>query len=464
MSELHSDALVFFGATGDLAYKKIFPSLQGMVKRGHLNVPVIGVAKSGWNLEQLKARVHDSLEKHGEVDSVAFEKLCGLLRYVDGDYQDPATFEALRKELGGSERPAHYLAIPPLLFEAVVEQLTKSGCSKNGRVIIEKPFGHHLESARKLNQILLSSFAEDNIFRIDHYLGKRPVNNLMVFRFANTFVESFWNRNYIESVQITMAEDFGVQGRGGFYDKTGAIRDVIQNHLFQVLSNLAMESPARLDSESIRDEKVKVLKAIPTLTEKDLVRGQFRGYRNENGVAKDSQRETFAALKLEINSWRWKGVPFYIRAGKNLPLTCTEIVGRFRKPPTLIPAESLKENHLRLRLNPDVTIAMGMMVMTSGEDVAAEETEMVASRYPQAGAIDAYERVLGSAMEGDVTMFAREDYVEEAWRIVDGVLKAGTPIYEYEPKTWGPIEAERLKPAGGWSNPSIEEEEVAAAA
>jgi len=464
MSELHSDALVFFGATGDLAYKKIFPSLQGMVKRGHLNVPVIGVAKSGWNLEQLKARVRDSLEKHGGVDSAALEKLCGLLRYVDGDYQDPATFEALRKELDGAERPAHYLAIPPLLFQAVVEQLTKSGCSRNGRVIIEKPFGHHLESARQLNKILLSSFAEDNIFRIDHYLGKRPVNNLMVFRFANTFVESFWNRNYIESVQITMAEDFGVQGRGGFYDKTGAIRDVIQNHLFQVLSNLAMESPARLDSESIRDEKVKVLKAIPPLTEKDLVRGQFRGYRNENGVSKDSQMETFAALKLEINSWRWKGVPFYIRAGKNLPVTCTEIVGRFRKPPTLIPAESLKENHLRLRLNPDVTIAMGMMVMTSGEDVAAEETEMVASRHPQAGAIDAYERVLGSAMEGDVTMFAREDYVEEAWRIVDGVLKAGTPIYEYESKTWGPIEAERLKPAGGWSNPLIEEEEGVAAA
>jgi len=464
MSDLQSDALVFFGATGDLAYKKIFPSLQGMVKRGHLNVPVIGVAKAGWNLDQLKARAQDSLEKHGGVDTAAFEKLCGLLRYVDGDYQDPATFEALRKELEGAERPAHYLAIPPLLFEAVVEQLTKSGCSKNGRVIIEKPFGHHLESARELNTILLSSFAEDNIFRIDHYLGKRPVNNLMVFRFANTFVESFWNRNYIESVQITMAEDFGVQGRGGFYDKTGAIRDVIQNHLFQVLSNLAMESPARLDSESIRDEKVKVLKAIPTLNEKDLVRGQFRGYRNENGVAKDSQMETFAAVKLEINSWRWKGVPFYIRAGKNLPVTCTEIVGRFRKPPTLIPAESLKENHLRLRINPDVTIALGMMVMTSGEDVAAEETEMVASRQPQAGSIDAYERVLGSAMEGDVTMFAREDYVEEAWRIVDGVLKAGTPIYEYQPKTWGPIEAEQLKPMGGWSNPSIQQETVAAAA
>ena len=464
MSDLRSDALVFFGATGDLAYKKIFPSLQGMVKRGHLNVPVIGVAKAGWNLEQLKARAHDSLEKHGGVDSAAFEKLCRLLRYLDGDYQDPATFEALRKELDGAERPAHYLAIPPLLFEEVVEQLAKSGCSRNGRVIIEKPFGHHLQSARELNQILLSSFAEQNIFRIDHYLGKRPVNNLMVFRFANTFVESFWNRNYIESVQITMAEDFGVQGRGGFYDKTGAIRDVIQNHLFQILSNLAMEPPVRLDSESLRDEKVKVLKAIPTLTEKDIVRGQFRGYRNENGVAKDSQMETFAAVKLQINSWRWKGVPFYIRAGKNLPVTCTEIVGRFRKPPTLIPADRLKENHLRLRINPDVTIAMGMMVMTSGEEIAAEETEMVASRHPDAGAIDAYERVLGGAMEGDTTMFAREDYVEEAWRIVDPVLQAGTPIYEYEPKTWGPSEAERLIPEGRWSNPSIEKETVAAAA
>ena len=340
MSNQHSDALVFFGATGDLAYKKIFPALQGMVKRGHLNVPVIGVAKSGWNLEQFRARVHDSLEKHGGVDPVAFEKLLGLLRYVDGDYQDPETFQALSKELGGAKRPAHYLAIPPLLFGAVVEQLTASGCTQGPRVIVEKPFGHDLESARELNRILHGCFAEENIFRIDHYLGKRAVNNLMVFRFANTFVESFWNRNYIESVQITMAEDFGVQGRGVFYDKTGAIRDVIQNHLFQVLSNLAMEPPARLDSESIRDEKAKVLKAIQPITEKDLVRGQFRGYRNENGVAKDSQTETFAALKLEINSWRWKGVPFYIRAGKNLPVTCTEIVGRFRKPPSLLHADS----------------------------------------------------------------------------------------------------------------------------
>jgi glucose-6-phosphate 1-dehydrogenase len=338
--------------------------------------------------------------------------------------------------------------------------LSKSGCAKGARIIVEKPFGHDLDSARELNRILLGAFEEANVFRIDHYLGKRPVNNLLVFRFANSFVESFWNRNYIESVQITMAEDFGVQGRGAFYDKTGAIRDVIQNHLFQVLSNLAMEPPARLDSESIRDEKVKVLKAIPPIAEKDIVRGQFRGYRNENGVARDSEVETFAALKLEINSWRWKGVPFYIRAGKNLPVTCTEIVGRFRKPPSLIPADSLKENHLRLRLNPDVIIAMGMMVMTPGEEMAAETVEMLACRSPRAGEMDAYERVLGAAMEGDATLFAREDYVEEAWRIVDPVLKTGTSIYEYKPNTWGPNEVERVMPAGGWSDPMSGEEAV----
>jgi len=458
MSNLHSDALVFFGATGDLAYKKIFPSLQGMVKRGHLSVPVIGVAKAGWNLEQFRARAHDSLEKHGGVDRAAFEKLCSLLRYVDGDYQDPATFATIRQELDGAERPSHYLAIPPLLFGPVVEQLAKSGCTKGARVIVEKPFGHDLESAKELNQILLGALNERSIFRIDHYLGKRPVNNLLVFRFANTFVESFWNRDHIDSVQITMAEDFGVQGRGAFYDKTGAIRDVVQNHLFQILSNLAMEPPARLDSESIRDEKVKVLKAIPSIIEKDLVRGQFRGYQDENGVAKGSEVETFATLKLEINSWRWKGVPFYIRAGKCLPVTCTEIVGRFRKPPSLIPADALKENHLRLRLGPDVTIAMGMMVMTPGDELAAQTVEMVASRSPHAGEVDAYERVLGAAMEGDATLFAREDYVEEAWRIVDPMLKSGTPIYEYEAKSWGPKEAEQVTPIGGWHNPTIGEE------
>src|SRR5262245_21507912 len=463
MQNLQSDALVFFGATGDLAYKKIFPSLQGMVKRGHLNVPVIGVAKAGWNLEQFRARALDSLEKHGGVDQAAFERLSGLLRYVDGDYQDQATFDALRKELDGAKHPAHYLAIPPLLFGAVVEQLAQSGCAKGARIIVEKPFGHDLESARELNRILLGSFDEPSIYRIDHYLGKRPVNNLLVLRFANSFVESFWNSNYIESVQITMAEDFGVQGRGAFYDKTGTIRDVIQNHILQVLSNLAMEQPARLDSESFRDEKVKVLKAIAPIDEKDLVRGQFRGYRDETGVASDSQTETFAALKLEINSWRWKGVPFYIRAGKGLPVPCTEIVGTFRKPPSLIPAEVLKENHVRLRLNPEVTIALGMMVLTPGEELAGQTAEMITSRSPHPGQIDAYERVLRAAMDGDATLFAREDYVEEAWRIVDPVLKTGTPVYEYETNTWGPGEVERVTPVGGWSNPTIGEAEPAVA-
>src|SRR6201997_5812 len=441
MNNPDSDALVFFGATGDLAYKKIFPSLQAMVKRGHLNVPVIGVAKAGWNLDQLRARAKDSLEKHGGLDAAAFDKLIGLLRYVDGDYQDPATFTALRQQLKDAKRPAHYLAIPPVLFETVVQHLSSSSCGRGARVVVEKPFGHDLASAQELNRVLLNVFDEGDVFRIDHYLGKRAVNNLLAFRFANTFPEAFWNRDYIESVQITMAENFGVQGRGGFYDQTGTIRDVMQNHLFQVLSNLAMEPPVDLESDSVRDEKVKVLKAIPPIEEKSVVRGQFRGYRDENGVAKDSQTETFAVLKLEINSWRWKGVPFYIRAGKCLPTTCTEIVGKFRKPPTLIPDSLLVGNHLRLRLSPEITIAMEMMnLLPSSEGFALQTGEMVASHSPVADEMDAYERVLGAAMDGDSTLFAREDYVEQAWRIVEPVLKKNTTVYPYAANTWGPEE------------------------
>jgi len=462
VNDSHSDAFVFFGATGDLAYKKIFPALQAMIKRGHLNIPVVGVAKAGWNLEQLKARAHDSLEKHGGVDAAAFEKLSSLLRYVDGDYQDPETFKALGRELKTAQRPAHYLAIPPTMFETVLDQLTHCGCTTDARVIVEKPFGHDLESARHLNQVLLRKFAEASIFRIDHYLGKRPVHNMIVFRFANAFMEAFWNRNYIESVQITMAEDFGVQGRGGFYDQTGAIRDVVQNHLFQVLCNLAMEAPVRMDSESIRDEKVKVLKAIPALEEKNVVRGQFRAYLDEKGVAPGSKVETFAALRLDINSWRWQGVPFYIRAGKSLPVTCTEIVCRLRKPPTVIPADVLKSDYLRFRISPDVVIAMGMTVMAPSERMAGQPAEMIASQHPDAEEMDAYERVLGDAMAGDATLFAREDYVEEAWRIVDPVLKKDTPVYSYDPKTWGPNEVEQVAPPGGWQNPVIRHEPAAA--
>ncbi|MFE7214102.1 glucose-6-phosphate dehydrogenase [Streptomyces sp. NPDC001698] len=456
MTRGRSDALVFFGATGDLAYKQVFPALAALVARQQLDVPLIGVAKSGWDREQLVERARDSLANHGGIEAQAADRLYGLLRYVDGDYNDPGTFKALRAELGDAKAPLHYLAIPPALFRTVVKALHESGSADGARVVVEKPFGHDLASARKLNVALHHVFPETSIFRIDHYLGKEAVLGLPYFRFANSFLEPIWNRSYVDSVQITMAEDFGVAGRGAFYDQTGAIRDVVQNHMLQVLSLVAMEPPAGYGHEDIRDEKAKVLRAMPPLRPDDVIRGQFSGYTDEPGVAEDSAVETFVALRAHVDTWRWAGVPFFIRAGKHLPVTATEVLARLRRPPEAIAGgrDVGDANYLRFRLTPDIAISLGARIKTAGATMTGTDVELALHEQPGPAELAPYDRLLGDAFDGDASLFAREDAVEAAWTVVDGVLGDATPLHRYEPGTWGPEQAADLTARhGGWHDP-----------
>ncbi len=458
-----SDAFVFFGATGDLAYKKIFPALQAMIQSGELDMPLIGMSRGGWSLERLRERAHASLSANGGVDEDAFARLSELLHYIDGDYSDPATFQHLKQVLGSAERPIHYLAIPPSMFGTVIKGLASSGCNSGARVIVEKPFGRDLASAQELNRELHQVFPESSVFRIDHYLGKEAVRNLLYYRFANTFLEPVWNRTYVDSVQITMAEDFGVQGRGAFYEEVGTIRDVVQNHLLQVLSLLAMDAPAGRDPESLRAEKLRLFRAIRPLRPDEVVRGQFRGYRDEAGVASDSQVETFTALRLHIDTWRWAGVPFYIRAGKKMPITSTQVVVDLKRPPLRIFDDiPLSEtNYFRFRLSPEVVISTGARVKKIGEGMEGRPVELVA-RSTRNGGKSPYEQLLGDAIEGDTTLFTRDDSVEEAWRIVEPVLpdshgNHALPVTLYEPGSWGPEAANALLGAGRqWHDPQPE--------
>jgi glucose-6-phosphate 1-dehydrogenase len=454
MAAEHADALIFFGATGDLAYKQIFPALQALVQRGRLDVPIVGVALSGWSLDQLRARARDSLEAHGGVDEDAFTRLASRLQYVDGDYQNPETYVHIRAALGAAQRPLHYLAIPPSMFATVAAGLANAGCSTAARVVVEKPFGRDLASAQELNRILHEYFPEEAIFRIDHYLGKEPVQNILYSRFSNIWLEPILNRVYVDHVQVTMAEQFDVRGRGRFYEEAGAIRDVVQNHMLQLVACMLMEPPTGSTPEPVRDAKGTLLKAVRTLRPEDIVRGQYQGYRDEPEVAADSTVETYAAVRLLVDTWRWAEVPVYIRAGKCLPVTACEVVVRFRRPPFSPFGENLVDtpNYLRFRLSPDILIALGTRVKRGGEAMTGEPVELEVLRSTL-HALKPYERLLGDAMVGDATLFARQDEVEAAWEVVDPVLGDVTPVHPYDCESWGPAEAVMLTPPGGWYNP-----------